>query len=245
MGLVVPAGDAGLEDIKSTDPVQHFSYMFLLRGYLEVDPSSPDLMLRNVERPYFDFLNVRWLDVPPDHAVAPPGFVERYRGADGVVLENVEALPRYFLVHEAAVEPDLGAAIAKSRAIVDYRAQTIVDRKPREAPLQFAGGEVKVVRYDANRTTLDVDSRGWNLLVTSDAYWPGWNARINGRPAEIVKILGTFIGVYLPPGQARVELWYWPDELTHGLYAALVGLLAFGVILSAVEGSTRRTGSRE
>jgi hypothetical protein len=214
----------GLEDVKSTDPVQHFSYMFLLRGYLDVDPASPDLMLRSVERAYFDFLNVRWLYVPPDHAFAPAGFVERYRGADGVVLENAEALPRYFLVREASVEPDLGAAIAKSRAITDFRAQTIVDRKPAAAPLHFAGGAVKVVRYESNRTVLDLDASDWNLLVTSDAYWPGWKARINGQPHEIVKVFGTFIGVFVPPGQARVELEYWPDELTQGLWAGAVGL---------------------
>jgi Bacterial membrane protein YfhO len=223
----------GLEDVKTTDPVQHFSYMFLLRGYLDVDPGSPDLMLRNVERAYLDFLNVRWLYVPPDHTLAPPGFVERYRGADGVVLENVEALPRYFLVREASVEPDLGAAIAKSRFIPDLRVQTIVDAKPAHVPSQFAGGDVRLIRYEANRTLLDVDSRGWNLLVTSDTFWPGWKARINGQPHEPVKVFGTFIGLYVPPGKARVELLYWPDELTHGLIAGAVGLVLLAGIVMA------------
>lgn len=225
----------GLEDVKTTDPVQHFSYMFLLRGYLDVDPASPDLVLRNVERGYLDFLNVRWLYVPPDHTLAPPGFVERYRGADGVVLENTEALPRYFLVREASVEPDLGAAIAKSRFLADYRVQTIVDRKPAHVPSQFAGGDVRVVRYEANRTVLDVDSRGWNLLVTSDTFWPGWKVRINGRPHEPVKVFGTFLGLYVPPGKARIELFYWPDELTHAFIAGGVGLLLLGFVVRSLK----------
>ncbi|HEX6097971.1 MAG TPA: YfhO family protein [Thermoanaerobaculia bacterium] len=230
----------GLEDVKTTDPVQHFSYMFLLRGYLDVDPASPDLVLRNVERGYLDFLNVRWLYVPPGHAFVPRGFVERYRGADGAVLENTEALPRYFFVREAAVEPDLGAAIAKSRFLADYRAQTIVDRKPAGVPSQYAGGAVTLVRYEANRTLLDVDSRGWNLLVTSDTFWPGWKARIDGRPHELVKVFGTFAGLYVPPGKARVELYYWPDELTQGLVAGGVGLLLLGFVLLRLH-STKRS----
>lgn len=221
----------GLEDVKTTDPVQHFAYMFLLRGYLDVDPASPDLVLRNVERAYLDFLNVRWLYVPSDHELKPPGFIERYRGADGVVLENTEVLPRYFLVREARVESDLGMTVAYSRFITDYRAQAIVDRKPPDAPVQFGGGAVSIRRYESNRTVLDVDSRGWNLLVTSDTHWPGWKATVNGKRHEVVTVNGAFVGLFVPPGKANVELWYWPDEVTHGLVAGLVGLAVLGLFL--------------
>jgi len=225
-------GYYGLEDVKTTDPVQHFAYMFLLRGYLGIDPSSPDLVLSNVERAYLDFLNVRYLYVPPDHETRPPGFVERYRGADGVVLENVEVLPRYFLVREASVETDLGMTVAKSRFISDFRAQAIVDRKPPQVPNSFRGGSVDLREYAGQHTLLEVESRGWNLLVTSDTHWPGWKARVNGRDAEVVKVNGAFNGVYIPPGKAKVELWYWPDEVTHGLIAGVVGLLLLAWVVT-------------
>jgi hypothetical protein len=220
----------GLEDVKTTDPVQHFAYMFLLRGYLDVDPASPDLVLRNVERAYLDFLNVRWLYVPPDHTLRPPGFVERYRGPDGMVLENREVLPRYFFVREARVEPDLGMTVAYSRFISDYRAQAIVDRKPPHVPVRFGGGTVRIVDYEPNRTTLDVDSRGWNLLVTSDTHWAGWKARVNGTAHDVVTVNGAFVGLFVPPGKAKVELWYWPDEVTHGLVAGIVGLALLALV---------------
>ena len=218
-------GYYGLEDVKTTDPVQHFAYMFLLRGYLGIDPASPELVLSNVERAYLDFLNVRFLYVPPDNETRPAGFVERYRGVDGVVLENSEVLPRYFFVRETLVETDLGMTVAKSRFIPDFRVQSIVDRKPPHVPSTFRGGTVHVREYEGQHTVLDVDSRGWNLLVTSDTHWPGWHARVNGRDTEVVKVNGAFNGVYIPPGAASVELWYWPDEVTHGLLAGAVGLL--------------------
>ncbi|HVG24873.1 MAG TPA: YfhO family protein, partial [Thermoanaerobaculia bacterium] len=225
-------GYYGLEDIKTTDPVQHFGYMFLLRGYLGIDPSSPELVVSNVERAYVDFLNVRFLYVPPDNETHPAGFVERYRGPDGVVLENVEVLPRYFFVAEASEERDLGMTVAKSRVITDYRAQAIVERKPPHVPERFRGGSVHVRRYEGQRTELDVESRGWNLLVTSDTHWPGWHARVNGRETEVVKVNGAFNGVYIPPGQAKVELWYWPEEVTYGLIAGVVGLLLLAFVTS-------------
>jgi hypothetical protein len=221
----------GLEDVKTTDPVQHFRYLQLLRGYLGIDPSSPDLMLGNVERAYIDYLNVRYLYVPPDNETRPAGFVERYRGADGIVLENREVLPRYFFVNEAWVERDDGNAVARSRSITDFRTTAIAAYKPPHVPDRFRGGTVRVRAYESSGTTLDVDSRGWNLLVTSDTHWPGWNARINGRIADIVRVNGAFNGVFVPPGRATVELWYWPRELTHGLIASLLGLAALAWVV--------------
>ena len=221
----------GLEDIKTTDPVQNFAYMFLLRGYLDIDPTSSELDIRNVERAYFDYLNVRYVYVPADKELAPAGFVERYRGADGVVLENTEVLPRYFFTRAARVEPDLGMAVALSRFITDYRAESIVSRKPEQVPSRYEGGDVRVRAYENQRTVLDVDSRGWNLLVTSDTHWPGWRARIDGRDAQVVTVNAAFVGVFVPPGQSRVELWYWPRAQTHGLIASAVGVVVLLLVI--------------
>ncbi len=214
----------GLEDIKTTDPVQHFAFMFLLRGYLDVEPDSPDLVIRNVERAWLDYLNVRFLYVPADQEVRAAGFVERYRGPDGVVLENTEVLPRYFFVRTVRVEPDLGMTVARSRFITDFHTDALVDSKPPHVPVSFRGGSVRIVSYGDSRTILNVESEGWNLLVTSDTHWRGWRATVNGRREPVVTVNGAFAGLFVPPGPARVELWYWPDEVTHGLIAAAAGL---------------------
>ena len=235
----------GLEDIKSTDPVQHPGYMSLLRGYFDVDPASPDLVLRNVERAWLDFLNVRWLYVPPDHELKPPYFEERYRGPDGVVLEYMKALPRYFFAGDTRVEKDFGMTVGFTRFIYDYRAHALVDRKPPNMPAQFAGGDVKIVRYESNRTVLDVDSHGWNLLVTSDTFWPGWKARVNGKPHELVKVNGAFVGLFVPPGGARIELRYWPDEVTQGLWAGVVGLFMLGFVVARMESQSRKVAESQ
>ena len=38
-------------------------------------------------RPFLSFLNVRWVFAPPDYA-PPDGWPVRYRGAEGLLLEN-------------------------------------------------------------------------------------------------------------------------------------------------------------
>ena len=46
---------------------------------LDLVKGSPDQMIGNVERPFFDYLNVRHLYLAPDDAIRPAGMVERYR----------------------------------------------------------------------------------------------------------------------------------------------------------------------
>ncbi|HKR62177.1 MAG TPA: YfhO family protein [Thermoanaerobaculia bacterium] len=222
-------GAYGIEDVKATDPVQHFAYMFMLRGYLDVVPGSYDLVLRNVERPFADYLNIGYLFVPSEHNERPAGFVERYRGKDGVVLENTEVLPRYFLVRHAVVEPDLGSSIYRSRSITNFRDEAVVESSPFPLPEKFAGGSVRVASYEPDRTRLEIESDGRNLLVTSDANWAGWRARWNGKELPIVRTNGAFMGVYLPAGRGTLELRYLPKELVRGGWAGVVGIVLFAL----------------
>ncbi|HYI10190.1 MAG TPA: YfhO family protein [Thermoanaerobaculia bacterium] len=235
----------GLEDLKATDPVQHFWYMRMLRGYLDIPPDSYDLVIGNVERPFFDYLNVRHLYVPPGDALAPKGFVERYRGPDGRVLENLEALPRAFLVRSAALEPDTGAAVYRSRDITDYREHALVDRAPAPLPPAFAGGDVRIAAYESNRTILDIDSKGPNLLVTSDVHWRGWRATWNGQPREVVTVNAAFAGVFIPAGRGRLEFRYRPEEVGWGMWAGVVGVVMFIGVLAIASSRVDRSFNSE
>jgi hypothetical protein len=219
-------GAYGLDDVKGTDPIQHRHYMFMLTGYLDLVKGSPDQMIGNVERPFFDYLNVRHLYLSPDDAIRPAVMIERYRGPDGVVLENLEALPRYFIVRSVDVVPDTGAAIYLSRFITDFRERAVANAAPFDGPsARLGGGDVRVLEYAPSRTVLEVESRGVNLVATSDVHWPGWRAYWNGVRKDVVTVNGAFVGVFVPPGRGRLELRYRPREVDDGLVAAVVGLI--------------------
>jgi hypothetical protein len=91
-----------------------------------------------------------------------------------------------------------------------------------------AGGAVRLLSYTGSRTCLDVASRGWNLLVTSDASWPGWRITWNGARLPPVLVNGAFLGAFLPPGKGVLELRYRPREFDFGL-ALAAGLVASGL----------------
>ena len=238
-------GYYGLEDVKATDPIEHAGYMRLLRGYLRIDPSSYDLVVRDFSQPFFDSLNIRYLYAPPHSEIPDVRFVERYRGADGAVFENTHVLPRYFFVHRFEVEPDFGRVVWRSRAIRDYRELALIDRVPSrvQSANTLRRGNVRLVSYTSNETQLDIESDGWNLLVSSDVAWPGWRAYWNGARQPTVTANGAFVGCFVPPGRGRLVLRYRPDEFERGRRLGLAGLIALAVAFAAFRRSTAITSS--
>lgn len=237
----------GIEDVKTTDPLQHHRYMHFLRGYLDIDPSTYDLLIRDTSHPFFDFLNIRYLYLPPDHSFAAPGFVERYRGSDGTVFENTGALPRYFLVRDFSVEGDFHRAVGLTKQIADFRVSAVVDHIPAKvrslAPdLQptTGGGTVSVRRYATNLTELDIDSAGWNLLVSSDVHWPGWRAYWNGKRQPPVIVNGTFLGCFIPPGRGVLKFRYYPRTYENGLRTLGIAIVLLTCVAAFLRFRTAR-----
>ena len=58
-----------------------------------------------------------------------------------------------------------------------------------------AGASVVAVRrYDAHRIEMDVDAPAGGLLVSSEAAYPGWRSRVDGRDAETLLVNTAFRG---------------------------------------------------
>jgi hypothetical protein len=227
----------GLEDVKTTNPVQDPRAMRMIRGYVRA--TGYDEIIQDVSEPFFDFLNVRFIYAPPGEPLRDPRFVTRYAGRDGYVFENTRVLPRYFLVQRFMVEPNFDWLIAKSKRIRDYSRDATATHLPpqvsRRAPellradsdgfVSSAGGTAHVRVYEANRTVLDVDSRGWSLLVSSDVDWVGWRAYWNGKREPTVTVNGAFVGCFIPPGRGEFQLIYRPDAFINGLRISVLSIL--------------------
>jgi len=74
------------------------------------------------------------------------------------------------------------------------------------------------------------------LLFTSIPYDPGWEARVDGQKAEILKIGDAFIGLLLPPGKHEVFLSFCPEGLVSGITISGISLLllSLGAIFSLI-----------
>ncbi|MCP4036695.1 MAG: YfhO family protein, partial [bacterium] len=81
---------------------------------------------------------------------------------------------------------------------------------------------------EPERVVVKARSDRAGYLVLSDAYYPGWRARVDGKPVSIHRANYLFRAVPIPAGESRVEFVFESDSLERGLWtsAGAVALLA-------------------
>ena len=175
-------------------------------------------------------LNVRFLISDGRYGPPGPGWTLRPDAPGAAWLyENEQVFPRAYLVGEVVVEPGAVAALGRL-AEIDWGRTAVVDA-PVELPAAAgdAARAAQVVRYSPHDLEIQTRSSGPGLLVVTDAFYPGWRATVDGRPAPIMRTNLLFRGVALPAGPHRVRLWFEPVSVKAGL-----GVSALAVVLNAL-----------
>ena len=101
---------------------------------------------------------------------------------------------------------------------------------------------VEVTRRDAGAIDLSVTAAQAATIVVQQSFQPGWEATVDGRPAEIMPANVLFQSVQVSEGTHVVTLRYRPAGVTIGAAAsalAAVALLGWAIVLLA-----RRRGNR-
>lgn len=234
---------AGLEDVRTHDPVERRDYVDFLDATCGYRPLDYFKILRNVNAPALDFLNVRYLIGLPGRAA--PGLKWRlaYADASGTVFENASALPRAFAprtiqrVRAAGGDSShanrlFGDAYREIAATRDWaeRAFVLTDRETgsRQNPA------VVITDYEerTNSASFRVRATAPALVVASLTQDGGWTARDeSGRTLRVRRANGPFLAVETPAGEHFIRLRYSPPGFLIGLWIALASFLAGALIL--------------
>jgi hypothetical protein len=175
-----------------------------------------------------------------NRAALPPALdASRWRliyDREGVwVLQNLRARPRAWLVGEVA-SVDGEEALRRIRgeqsedAPFDPERTALVEDAPAELP-RLAGGALapdsfaRVVAYEPGRLVVETNADRDALLVVSEMFYPGWEARVDGR-AERIRLTDYLLrGVAVPAGRHRVEMRYTAPAARHGAIISALALL--------------------
>ena len=172
----------------------------------------------HVDSPVLDLMNVKYLITRPQ-AAARLWSNPRYRHVKSLagyeLFENLQTMPRFFLVRE--IEPV--ASLAEARGLIDsgtidFRRTAITE----QAIVLPAGNaspgtdrdEVIVSRYQPDSLELSIRSTAPAFLVLSENYYPGWKAWLDEAPAVIYRTDIAFRGVAVPPGQHVMRMEFHP-----------------------------------
>lgn len=172
---------------------------------------------------------------------------------DGVyVYRNVDALPRAFMAEGEFVSDDKESLerVSKSKSRVlkrraflevgggDYRDGDII---------RSVSGAVKFIIKEPGRVVIDLGPGARGVLVLTEAWYPGWEALVDGTKAEIYKADYLFMGVILEKKARRVEFFFRPKNLCHGVYvscATITALMAYFIMLWAFRLRGKRRADR-
>lgn len=174
-----------------------------------------------------EMLGVRYALARP-HEPAPPGHVEAFRDPYVVVYENPRAFARAFIVHEAEVVEDTTLALRRLGR-VDLSRVVVLDGVEEVAPLPRAPAgaleSVEIVRLEAQHVSLEASLASEGYVVFSDAFYPGWEATLDGEPVEILPANVAVRAVRVPAGRHRIEMRYAPRPFARGLWLGAASLL--------------------
>ncbi len=173
--------------------------------------------------------------------VSDRGRFRLVHSGDVKVYEILDTLPRAFVVPFArAVHSDQAALEAMGDSTFDPTSEVLlhadhhacrvenIERAsgadsagdPNEAPLMDAS----IIDYQPERITVEAHLAGPGYLVLTDAWYPGWQVKVDGEPAAICRADLLFRAVPLGPGPHRIVFAFRPRSQAAGGVLSAVGL---------------------
>jgi hypothetical protein len=146
------------------------------------------------------------------------------------LYRNPDALPRAFIVPEAAPLPDRDGVLAALRG-TDFRRRVLLDGIPSaEGSSQSSGAfrPASITSYQPNQVVVDVTDTGPGWLVLTDVWYPGWRCTVDGQEAQLYRANYLFRAVRVPADAREVVFSFAPDSFRRGKlmsFAACAGLL--------------------
>ena len=175
----------------------------------------------------------------------------RLLSSDIKLYENQSVLPRAFVVHDVLTVPDTEAGTMQALDLMrddtfDPAASGVIHTSPSnplsnlERENQAQQNVTTITHYSSERVEISVESEGGGYLILTDAYYPGWQAAVNGEAMPVHRANVMFRAVPVPAGSSAVVFSYKPGWLPGVL---IVGAAGWGLWLIATVWITR-TGLR-
>jgi hypothetical protein len=176
-----------------------------------------------------------------------PGTEVVYRNQQSgiVVLKNLDAVPRGFLVGETEVVESAQKTWARLRESTFDPRRTALLPKLLDAPVtpidSASTAEVTLSEYTPEEITWTVRTDAPRLFVASEVYYPaGWNAYLDGEQVPIHRVNYLLRGVRVPEGEHEFVMRFEPKAHTLGVwltwgstvlvYGGILGLLGMGYV---------------
>lgn len=176
-------------------------------------------------------MNVRYYGDATPGADSMAGLRELSRHSELPIrlYEVPDPLPRAFVADGWETAEGPGAALHRAlQADVPIR-RVVLEDTPAQASAARSG-RIVAATWEAERVRLIARTDEPAIVVLLDRWYPGWTARVNGQPVDVLRANGAFRAVEVPAGYSDIEFIYRPTSLVIGIGLTAIGLIAcFGL----------------
>jgi hypothetical protein len=167
-------------------------------------------------------------------------YTQVFSSPDGkdVVLENRSVMPKAWLVPSVVMagtrEESLSVLLNPQ---FNLRTMAVVEAPPPLQMMQIGSqpvqpaGTVAVNLYTGETIDLTAQCNRNSLLVLGEKIYQGWYAKVDGKPTEIYPVNHILRGVYLSPGNHKVEFVFDPLPFKIGKWLTLSSFAFFALML--------------
>jgi Bacterial membrane protein YfhO. len=151
------------------------------------------------------------------------------------VYENLQAMPRVWLATEAISmsSEEMLKTIKTSRfpdgSLFEPARTALIGLENKRfafrSGIRDGNHSAQVVRMSNTSIEVRTDATADSLLVTSDIYYPGWIASLDGKPANLLRTDYTLRGVRVPAGNHLVRFEFRPRIFYYGTVVTAISLL--------------------
>jgi len=149
------------------------------------------------------------------------------------ILEVPQPLPRAFAVDGVRVADGDAAFETLADPRFDPATEVVLSAgRPAAADPRFVG-RCRIIAMKPDRVVIDADLSSAGYVVLTDAWDPGWRARLDGGRVPTLRANVAFRAVAVPAGRHSVEFSYRPMSAGVGVAAAALALALGGSWLRA------------
>ena len=161
------------------------------------------------------------------------GHFRLVHSGDVKIYEALDVRPRAYMADRVDVVSSTKDAVARLQT--DLQPGIAVVEASADFALQAGGGDVEIIAYAPEQIVIRTRAEDDSFLVLSDAYYPGWQATIDGAPTPIYPTNVLFRGVAVPAGEHEIVFSYEPQTWRTGVLVSGIGLfLWIGLLVAAL-----------
>ena len=160
-----------------------------------------------------------------------PGQYRLIHSGDVKIYENLDALPRAFLLYDVVWQPDVEASVKTMLDPAFDPRQTAVLIQP-ETPLPTTdyrppiteSGTAVITQYTPEQIAITTSTPADALLLLTESAYPGWQAAVDGVSAPIYRADANFQAVFVPAGEHEVIFTFESKRFGYGRVLTFIGL---------------------